>query len=116
MVWKERNVGDSFERLSTEGGSLSFTPSPASFFTPSNERELDQHDLDISSGGVMVIPAQAGTTTLYLIVGSGKDVGIRLLNRDSLGGSTGRSDARLPKNMAFSIPNSGSWPMDAVLV
>jgi len=43
-------------------------------------------------------------------MGSGNDGVIRLLNRDFLGGFTGRSDARLAENVVHSIPNPGCWP------
>jgi hypothetical protein len=89
-------VGNSVVRLTTAGGTLAFTPSPANFYTPNNERQLDQADLDLGSGAAMVVPDQAGTTTPRLLLTSGKDGVIRLLNRDFLGGHYGRpaSDQR----------------------
>jgi outer membrane protein assembly factor BamB len=87
------NVGDSFVKLSTAGGTLSFTPDPANFYTPNNERELDRQDLDLGSGGAMVIPDQTGTSTPRLVIGAGKDGVIRLLNRDFLGGHNGRASS-----------------------
>jgi outer membrane protein assembly factor BamB len=91
-----RNVGDSFVKLSTAGGTLKFTPDPANFYTPNNERQLDRDDIDLGSGGIMLLPDQTGTSTPRLLVGSGKDGFIRLLNRDFLGGHHGRpsSDRR----------------------
>jgi outer membrane protein assembly factor BamB len=91
-----RNVGNSVVRLTTAGGTLAFTPSPANFYTPNNERQLDQADLDLGSGAAMVVPDQTGTSTPRLLLTSGKDGVIRLLNRDFLGGHYGRpaSDQR----------------------
>ena len=40
-----RNVGDSFVRLSTTGGGLTFTPSPTNFYTPNSQVILDLYDL-----------------------------------------------------------------------
>jgi hypothetical protein len=75
---------------------------------------LDQGDLDLGSGGAMVIPDQTGTNTPRLLVGSGKDGIIRLLNRDSLGGHTGRQYAQLSENTLQNVPNPGGWPIGAV--
>jgi hypothetical protein len=85
-----RNVGDSFVRLSTEDGTLTFTPDPANFYTPNNERHLDQYNLDLGSGGAMLLPDQWAASMPRLLVGAGKDGIIRLLNRDFLGGHHGR--------------------------
>jgi hypothetical protein len=87
------NVGDSFVKLSTAGGSLTFTPTAANFYTPNNERELDRRDLDLGSAGAMVIPDQTGTSTPRLLIGAGKDGVVRLLNRDFLGGHHGRASS-----------------------
>jgi len=91
-----RNVGNSVIRLNTTGGTLSFDPYPWNFFTPSNERDLDTQDRDLGSGGVMVIPDQLGSATPRLLVGAGKDGVLRLLNRDYLGGFTGRTNPAAP--------------------
>jgi putative pyrroloquinoline-quinone binding quinoprotein/putative pyrroloquinoline-quinone-binding quinoprotein len=84
-----RSVGNSFVRLATAAGALSFTPEAANFYTPAYEVIQDYLDLDLGSGGAMVIPDQPNTTTPRLLVGSGKDGVIRLLNRDFLGGFAG---------------------------
>jgi hypothetical protein len=105
-----RNVGDSFVRLRTDSGNLTFTASADHFFTPSNERALDQRDADVGSGGAMVIPDQSGSQTPHLLVGSGKDGVIRLLNRDFLGGHTGRLDSNTPDNALQNIAGiGGTW-------
>ena len=53
----------------------------------------------------MVIPDQTGTTTPKLLVGSGKDGIIRLLNRENLGGHTGRQYAQLSENTLQNVNN-----------
>ena len=53
----------------------------------------------------MVIPDQTGTTTPRLLVGSGKDGIIRLLNRDNLGGHTGRQYPQLGEDTVQNINN-----------
>jgi hypothetical protein len=56
-------------------------------FTPSNQEELDATDGDVSSGGVLVVPAQPGPFP-DLAVAAGKFGTMYLLNRASLGGFT----------------------------
>ena len=56
-------------------------------FTPSNENFLDQTDGDLSSGGVLLLPAQPGPFP-DLAVTAGKFGTMYLLNRASLGGFT----------------------------
>jgi hypothetical protein len=59
----------------------------ASFFTPYGEAALDQKDIDLGSGGVMVVPPQTGPTPNLLAAG-GKDGTMFLLNAQALGGFT----------------------------
>jgi hypothetical protein len=105
-----RNVGDSFVKLSPTGDTLTFTSSPANFYTPNNESVLDTSDIDVGSGGTMVIPDQTGTSTPRLLIGAGKDGIIRLLNRDFLGGHHGRpsSDRHGLDEAIQTIKQSGS--------
>jgi hypothetical protein len=57
------------------------------FFAPYDEAYLDKGDLDLGSGGVVVLPSQYATTTYpHLGVAGGKQGTIYLLNLDSLGG------------------------------
>ena len=58
-----------------------------SIFTPANENHLDKTDGDLSSGGVLVVPAQPGPIP-NLAVTAGKFGTMYLLNRASLGGFT----------------------------
>jgi hypothetical protein len=58
-----------------------------SSFTTYNYFQLDQGDVDMGSGGMMVLPDQAGNLP-HLAVAGGKDGRAFLLNRDNLGGYT----------------------------
>ncbi len=75
------NYGDSFLRLTPGGGTMSVT----SFFTPLNEFLLDDDDLDMGSGGNLLLPDQPGPNP-HLMVGVGKVGTLYLVNRDSMGG------------------------------
>jgi hypothetical protein len=55
-----------------------------SFFTPSNESQLDAGDVDFGSGGVLVVPDQNGRPPLA--VAAGKTGNLFVMNRLSLGG------------------------------
>jgi hypothetical protein len=58
-----------------------------SSFTTYNYFTLDQGDIDIGSGGTMLLPDQAGAFP-HLAVAGGKDGRGFLLNRDNMGGYT----------------------------
>lgn len=58
-----------------------------SSFTTSNYFQLDQGDVDMGSGGMMVLPDQLGSFP-HLAIAGGKDGRAFLLNRDHLGGFT----------------------------
>ncbi len=78
------DYGDSFLRLTPvlgAPGSLTVD----TFFTPLNELLLDDDDLDMGSGGNLLLPDQPGPNP-HLMVGVGKLGTIYLVNRDSMGG------------------------------
>ena len=54
-------------------------------FTPSNVANLDEHDMDFGSGGVMVLPDQPGSIP-HLAVAAGKTGQMFFMNEDDLGG------------------------------
>jgi hypothetical protein len=68
------DYGDSILKISTASGL-----SIVDYFTPTNQTDLDAADLDLGSGGPMALP---GTN---LIVGSGKDGVVRVLDTTNLG-------------------------------
>ena len=62
-----------------------------SFFTPLNELILDDDDLDMGSGGNLLLPDQPGPNP-HLMIGVGKVGTIYLVNRDSMGGFNASMD------------------------
>jgi len=74
--------GDSFIKLSTSGSD---GIGVVDYFTPYNQAALAQHDVDLGSGGPMVIPDQAGPYP-HMVVGAGKEGIIFLVDRDDMGG------------------------------
>src|SRR5256886_12319201 len=77
------DYGNSFLKLSTAGGGLSV----ADYFTMSNEVSESQADLDLGSGGALLLPdlTDSGGMLRHLMVGAGKDGNLYVVNRDSMG-------------------------------
>jgi outer membrane protein assembly factor BamB len=77
------DYGNSFVKLATTGGSLAV----ADYFTMYNEVSESSADLDLGSGGVMLLPdlTDSTGTARHLMVGAGKDGNLYVVNRDSLG-------------------------------
>ena len=89
------------------------------FFSPYNNSRLDQDDTDFGSGGPMALPAGFGTPAHpRLMMMTGKDGRVYLLNRDNLGGNAqgpGGTDASVgppagPYNGVWGHP--AFWPGD----
>ncbi|GAA2337179.1 choice-of-anchor D domain-containing protein [Dactylosporangium salmoneum] len=105
-------LAESVIRLQVNGdGSLS----AKDFFSPANNGKLDQDDTDFGSGGPVALPAQFGTAAHpHLLVQTGKDGRVYLLDRDNLGGmgqGPGGSDGSL---VAPAGPYNGVWGHPAV--
>ncbi len=72
--------GDSILRM------LCRTFTVADYFTPMEQATMDDNDSDLGSGGVMLLPkAASGTSKMNLLVQSGKEGNIYLLNTANLG-------------------------------
>jgi hypothetical protein len=76
------DLGDSVLRLTFGSGQFSV----ADYFTPFDQANMASNDLDLGSAGPILLPTQTGSTTPDLLVASGKDADIYLINRDSMGG------------------------------
>lgn len=79
------DIGDSVLQLSSS--SAGFTVE--NYFTPYDQDYMAANDLDLGSGGVTLLPTQSGTSTPDLLITSGKEGDIYLLNEDNLGGYNG---------------------------
>lgn len=72
------DYGDSIIKLSTSGGL-----SVADYFTSQNQALDSANDLDVGSGGVMLLPDQTGSIP-HLMIGAGKPGTAYLINRDQM--------------------------------
>ncbi len=98
------NYGDSFLRLTPGAGTMSI----ASFFTPLNELLLDDEDLDMGSGGNLLLPDQPGPNP-HLVIGAGKVGILYLVNRDSMGGFIAAGD-RMVQELPGAVGGMFSTP------
>ncbi|OKO82955.1 PQQ-binding-like beta-propeller repeat protein [Bradyrhizobium sp. AS23.2] len=55
------------------------------FFTPSNVNQLDTNDVDLGSGGVLLLPDQLGNVR-HMAAAAGKDGQMFLIDRNNMGG------------------------------
>jgi Bacterial Ig-like domain (group 2) len=83
------DYGDSLLKVGTSGGL-----SVLDYFTPDNQATLSLQDLDLSSGGVVLLPDQTGPVA-HLLVTGGKDGNLFLVDRDNLGHFQSISNAQI---------------------
>lgn len=85
------DLGNAFLKVSTANGGLAV----ADYFEEYNGVSLSANDLDLGSGGMLVLPnMQDGSgNTVQLAIGAGKDGKIFLVNRDSMGKFNANSNA-----------------------
>ena len=74
------DYGDAIVKLNYTVGHFSLSD----WFMPYNHVDLDNNDVDLGSGGVLLLPDQPGAYP-HLLVTGGKEGVLYLLNRDSLG-------------------------------
>jgi hypothetical protein len=77
------DYGNAFVKVSTTGGTLSVVD----YFTMSNTVSESNGDVDLGSGGIMLLPnlANGSGGTVNLAVGAGKDTNIYIVDRSNLG-------------------------------
>ncbi len=77
------NWGDSIIELTPNLSSI------VDSYTPASYSNLDSGDADLGSSAPVLLPKQNGSNTPYLMVQTGKDHIVRLLNRSNLSGQGG---------------------------
>jgi hypothetical protein len=87
----------SYVKMATKGGL-----SVVDYFTPYNESEESSQDLDLGSGGAMLLPYLSGAPHPYLAVGAGKDGTMYVLDRTNMGKFSSSGNQQIVQ----SIPNA----------
>src|SRR5712692_6340485 len=84
------NYSDSYLKMATPGLTV------ADYFTPFNQAILDTGDLDVASGGLMLLPDSAGTAQHpHILIGCGKNGAIYVIDRDSMGHYNSSNDSQI---------------------
>ncbi|HEV2946003.1 MAG TPA: VCBS repeat-containing protein [Gemmataceae bacterium] len=87
------DYGDSFVKLAPDPSSTPTNQNingwglkAVDYFTPFDQNNLNNADLDLGSGGPVLLPDSAGSATHpHLLVGAGKQGRIYLVDRDNMG-------------------------------
>ena len=82
------SYGDDLIRIETSTGAMKVSDQ----FTAFNQNYLSTNDLDLGSGGVMLLPDQSSGGHTHLMVQASKEGRIYLVDRDNLGGYNSSSD------------------------
>jgi hypothetical protein len=93
-----QDFGDSVLKVSLGTNTLSV----ADYFTPFDQANMAATDLDLGSGGVTLLPTQ-GSNTPNLLVTSGKDADIYLINRDNLGLYNPTNNDQIPQYLPAAL-------------
>src|SRR5205823_652996 len=91
-----RNYGDSFEAINTNGA-------PSDYFTPHDQATMSINDLDLGSGGVLLLPDQSGPHP-HLAVSGGKNGTIYLVDRDNMGHYRSKNDNQIVQVLVNRFP------------
>jgi hypothetical protein len=104
-----QDYGNAFVKISTAGGTLRV----ADYFDMLNTVSESGMDIDLGSGGAMVLPdLNYGTAgTLNLAIGAGKDGNIYVVNRNNMG-KFSPSANNVYQEIAGAVPN-GVWGVPA---
>jgi hypothetical protein len=103
------DFGNAFMKVSTTGGTLAV----ADYFEPFNTVTESQGDIDLGSGGALLLPdlKDASGTVKHLAVGAGKDKKIYVVDRDNMGKFNANDNSALYQEIDGAI--GGVWSMPA---
>ena len=93
------DYGDTLLKLSPSG-------TVSDYFTPYNYQTLDNNDIDLASGGVIVLPDQPGAHP-HEILAAGKGGTIYLVDRDNMGHVGTNNDNQIIQSLIRVFPTGG---------
>jgi hypothetical protein len=104
------DYGNAIVKISTANNSLAV----ADYFEPFNTVAESNADIDLGSGGALLLPdfTDSAGKVRHLIVGAGKDKNIYIGDRDNLGKFNSGDNSNLYQQMTNALPN-GAWSMPA---
>jgi uncharacterized protein (TIGR03437 family) len=89
------DFGDSVLKLSSSAGLTL-----ADYFTPFNQLYLNRMDMDLGSGGAILLPDSAGSGTHpHLLVAGGKEGRIYVIDRDQMGHFHSGGDSQIVQSL-----------------
>jgi len=99
------SFGDSYLRMKGLG-------TISDYFTPHDQGVLDSNNIDLGSGGVVVLPDQPGNHP-HLLVSAGKNGTIDLIDRDNMGHYRSGNDNQIVQSLVnifpFGTPEPGNY-------
>ncbi len=103
------DYGNAFMKISTSAGLT-----VADYFEMDNQASENGGDVDLGSGGAMVLPdlTDGAGHTLHLAVGAGKDQNLYVVNRDNMGKFSSSSNSAIYQELSGKLPG-GVWAMPA---
>jgi len=104
------DFGNAFIKLSATSNQLSVTD----YFTMYNTVSESNSDVDLGSGGAMVLPdmTDANGKVRHLAVGGGKDGNMYLVDRDNMGKFNPQNDSAIYQELDGALPG-GIWSSPA---
>jgi hypothetical protein len=91
-----RDYGDSGLKLQPSGSSFTVLD----YFTPFDQQTLDDLDLDLGSGGVVLLPDQPSSPN-HLLLANNKEGKLYLINRDNMGKFHDGDDSQILQTLRF---------------
>jgi hypothetical protein len=99
------SYGDSYVKINPSGAVLDY-------FTPHDQGTLENFNIDLGSGGLLLLPDQPGTHP-HLVVSAGKNGTIDLIDRDNMGHYNAANDSQIVQTLAnifpFGTPEPGNY-------
>jgi chitodextrinase len=90
------SYGDSIVRISPGGAVLDY-------FTPHDQASMQAGDLDLGSGGTLLLPDQSGPHP-HLAISAGKNGTIYLVDRDNMGRYNANNDNQIVQSVSNAFP------------
>lgn len=104
------DFGNAFIKLSTTGGTLAV----ADYFATFQVQNQNASDLDLGSGGALVLPdmLDSQNNVRRLAVGAGKDTHLYVVDRSNMGKFNAANDVAVYQKLSGALPG-GVWAMPA---